>query len=149
MNNDIGEVNRDEMIAYLQIIESAIDRMGSNSAILKGFAAAVLAGISALASIADISVIILMATLFPVLLFGYLDAKYLQVEKKFRMLYEKVRLEEKDIDFSMKTDFAKAELRKGKATLLNAVGSWSVWPFYGLLLVIGAILVLLKCKGCI
>jgi len=54
MESSMTEYLRDEKIAYLQIIGGAIDRMGSNSAVLKGFAATVIAGISALASITDI-----------------------------------------------------------------------------------------------
>ena len=149
MESSMTEYQRDEKIAYLQIIGSAIDRMGSNSAVLKGFAATVIAGISALASITDISVIILAMTLLPVLLFCYLDAMYLQVEKKFRILYDQTRLGHKDIDFSMKTDFPKTVLKEGKATFWRALGSWSVWPFYTLLVAIGAVLVMLNCKGCI
>ena len=143
------KTDRTEMIAYLQIIEGAIDRMGSNSAVLKGFSAAVLAGISALASIADVSVVIIALTLLPIALFGYLDAKYLQVEKKFRILYEQVRTGAKDIDFSMKTVFSTTELKKNKATLFDTMRSWSVWPFYGVSVVIGFVMVFLKCKGCI
>ena len=149
MENSVNEAQRAEMISYLQIIGNTIDRMGSNSAILKGFAATVLAGISALASITDVSVIILAVTLLPVLLFGYLDVKYFQIEKKYRILYEQVRLGQKSIDFSMKINFTKIELKEGKATLCNAIGSWSIWPFYGLLVIIGMILVCLKLKGCI
>ena len=139
----------EEQIAYMQIIEGAIDRIGSNSAVLKGFAAAVLTGISALAAITEISGSVLLISLLPVLLFGYLDAKYLQVEKKFRVLYEQVRLSKKEIDFSMAIKFPKKVLKAGNATLWSAICSWSVWPFYGLLLFTGLILVLLKLKGCV
>lgn len=149
MKDIINEADRTDMIAYLQIIEGAIDRMGSNSAILKGFSAAVLAGISALTSISDVSVVVIAITLFPIILFGYLDAKYLQVEKKYRILYDQVRLSEKNIDFSMKTAFSATELKKEKATLYDAMRSWSVWPFYGLSVVIGLVLVFLKYMGCI
>jgi len=149
MEDKMGAADRNEMISYLQIIEGTIDRMGSNSAVLKGFSAAVLAGISALASISDVSVIIIAISLFPIILFGYLDAKYLQVEKKYRILYDQVRLGEKFIDFSMKTNFTTTELKEKKATLCDAVRSWSVWPFYGVSVFIGLALVILKCKGCI
>ena len=149
MESKVKETNIEEKIAYLQIIEGAIDRMGGNSAILKGFAAAVLTGVSAFASFTDVTVFVLVLALLPVLLFGYLDAKYLQVEKKYRVLYEQVRLNQKGIDYSMDTRFSKDVLKAENATLWNATRSWSVWPFYGLLILIGVALVALKCNGCI
>ncbi len=88
---------------HLEFIQNTINRMGSNSFLLKGWTVTLIAGIFALAAKDSNSCYILLAY-FPTLLFWFLDGYFLQQERLYRALYEDVRnKEESQIDFSMDT----------------------------------------------
>ena len=86
---------------HLEFIQSVINRMASNSFLLKGWSVTLVAALFALsAKESNLSYVIL--AYFPVLLFWILDAYFLSKEKAFRDLYDEVRkLSESQIDFSM------------------------------------------------
>ena len=110
-------------VDHLNMIESVITRMANNSLQIKCWCLAIVSAAIVLSRSA-----IIVACIFPVMLFFYLDVKYLSLERAYRDLYEQVRLkDEGDIDFSMKY-----EPVPKKETL----GSWSVWPFYLLMAVL-------------
>ena len=136
----------EKKIAYLQMIEGVIDRMGNNSAILKGFAATVIA-VSQLYHLLKYQGYVLIIAVLPVLLFCFLDTMYLQLESKHRLLYNKVRLEQTELDFCMNVMHSKDELKKGKATFCQTLKSWSIWGFYGPLVILGAAVVIIKFLG--
>ena len=140
-------------IEYLQMIQSAIDRMATTSAIFKGFSATIVAGISMIA-FNQIKSIVLIGSFLPVISFFLLDLYYLNLEKRFRYLYEKVRKDEKEIDFSMVLPSTK--LIKTEEQLKNkklSVGFWacikspSIALFYPLLIIIEIVVVFLKLGG--
>lgn len=89
-------------MAHLEMIQGVITRMASNSFALKKWGVALVAGVLAIAGKESESWAYLIA-LVPVTMFWFLDSLYLQLERKFRCLYDCVRLqEEKNVDFSMK-----------------------------------------------
>lgn len=91
----------DNKIQHLQMIQSVITRMASNSFSLKGWAVTLVAAIFAL-TWANISRNFLLIALIPIFAFWALDAYYLNLERKNRKLYDKVRkMDEEEIDFSM------------------------------------------------
>ena len=115
-NNSLSQVNAfegvDSTVAYLQMIQSAIDRMSTSSAIFKGFAATV--GVGSLAAFRGngcfvISVLILL------FVFLILDAYYLQIERRYRYLYECVRDKRHPVDFDMKPPEVKAIIKCDKS----------------------------------
>ena len=88
-------------IQHLQMIQGIITRMASNSFSLKGWAVTLVAAIFAL-TWANISRAFLLIALIPIFAFWALDAYYLNLERKNRKLYDKVRkMDEAEIDFSM------------------------------------------------
>ena len=87
------------MIRHLELIQSTISRMASNSFLLKGWTITLIAGMFALAS-RDASLLFFMITYFPLLIFWCLDSYYLQTERRYRELYRKV-LSAKSADFSL------------------------------------------------
>ena len=83
------------------MIQGIITRMASNSFSLKGWAVTLVAAIFAL-TWANISRGFLLIALIPIFAFWALDAYYLNLERKNRKLYDKVRkMDEAEIDFSM------------------------------------------------
>lgn len=127
---------------YLQMLQEPICRMSTISAIFKGFAATIVAGISAI-SYSSINIWILGLSFLPVLVFAVLDIYYLKLERKFRFLFDQVRLEEHEIDFSMKLTNDPVEIIRAKARTWDCIKSPSIYLFYPLmLLVLVAVLVL-------
>lgn len=88
-------------INHLEMIQGIINRMASNSFLLKGWSITLVAGIFAL-STKDSNQKFFLITYVPLIVFWILDTYYLQQERKYRNLYDKVRCLDKDkIDFSM------------------------------------------------
>lgn len=88
-------------IEHLKMIQTIIDRMGHNSFMLKGWAIGVMIAIFAFAGKGKEAECVLF-TIIPLIIFWLLDSYYLFLEKKYRLLYDDVRIEkEEDIDFSM------------------------------------------------
>lgn len=127
---------------YLQMLQEPICRMSTISAIFKGFAATIVAGISAI-SYPSTNIWILGLSFLPVLVFAVLDIYYLKLERKFRFLFDQVRLDEHEIDFSMELTNDPVEIIRAKARTWDCIKSPSIYLFYPLmLLVLVAVLVL-------
>lgn len=88
-------------VQHLQMIEKVIERLAGNSSQLKRWCVALVAGAVAL-SLADGFKFVIPATWALVLLMWALDSMYLRDERRYRLLYDEVRLKgEGEIDFSM------------------------------------------------
>ena len=95
-------MNMEEKMKYLEMIQGVINRMASNSFILKGWAVTLVAGVFALVGNDNENIYNIIAYI-PIIVFWGLDSFYLLQERLYRGLYEKVRLlDNSDIDFSMK-----------------------------------------------
>lgn len=90
---------------HIQMIEGVINRMSSNSFLIKGWSLTILGGLITvyLANInKPMSYLILLLCLFFCLIFWISDTFYLREERCFRSLYEIVRKkDEENVDFSM------------------------------------------------
>ena len=97
MSNDNYEVK----IRHLEMIQAVINRMANNSFMLKGWAITLVAGVFAL-SAKDANQIFFLVAYIPIVLFWFLDSYYLQLERKFKLLYNTIRnQEEPDFTFSI------------------------------------------------
>lgn len=128
---------------YLQMLQEPICRMSTISAIFKGFAATIVAGISVI-SYATTNAWILGLSFLPVLAFAILDIYYLKLERKFRFLFEQVRLDKHEIDFSMKLTNDPLEIISARARTWDCIKSPSIYLFYPLMLLILAAVLILK-----
>ncbi|MDI9218465.1 hypothetical protein [Clostridium tertium] len=114
-------------IKHLEMIQGIIDRMVSNSFLLKGWSITLVAGIFAL-SAKDSNQKFFIIAYFPLIIFGILDTYYLQQERKYRNLYDKVRyIKEENIDFSMEIT---QDLIDEKTSYFNCFLSVSELIFY-------------------
>ena len=105
---------------HLNMIENVITRMAHNSLQIKCWCIAIVSAMIVLTHEA-----IILIGILPVILFWYLDAHYLALERAFRQLYNVVRSKsDSEIDFSMNIE---------KVTLSDVLFTWSVIPFYGVL----------------
>ena len=91
-------------LKHLEFIQSVVNRMASNSFLLKGWSVTLVAALFALAA-KDSDKKYIVVAYFPVLIFWILDAYFLSQERRFRNLYDAVRAKKEDeIDFSMDTN---------------------------------------------
>ena len=86
---------------HLEFIQSAINRMGNNSFVLKGWAVTLTAGLLAL-TFREVNRHYLLVSLVVLGSFWLLDSYYLSRERRFVALYDLVRTNhEEGTDFSM------------------------------------------------
>ena len=70
----------------------------------------------------------------------------MQLEKKYRYLYEQVRSDKRAIDFSMETTKNK---KAAKARIWDCIKSPSIWMFYPAMITILFIVIYMKWEGVI
>lgn len=99
-------------IKHLEMIQSIITRMAQNSFMIKGWSLTLV--VAMFAFVPKTACLFVPIVIIPVLIFTCLDAYYLQLERRYRKLYDIVReKEESDVDFNLKiTDQCKQESNK-------------------------------------
>lgn len=122
--------NNQDKISHLQMIQSIVDRMGKNSFLLKGWAVGVMVAIYAFAGQNYNKAVIV--TLIPLIIFWILDSYYLMLERKYRRLYDEVRLKENNkIDFDMNFNNVSLKMKEiKKFEFIRNFFSKTEWPFY-------------------
>lgn len=129
-------------ITYLQMIQSSIDRMSTTSAVFKGFCATIITGISAI-SFTEINRWILLLAVLPVLCFLIIDVYYLQLERRYRALYNSVRCGNHKIDFDLAPPKTK-DLRSDDVAIWSCIKSPSIYLFYTPAIIIATIVIIMK-----
>ena len=130
-------------IGYLQMIQEPICRTSTISAIFKGFAATIVAGISII-SYSSTNTWVLGLSFLPVLAFAILDIYYLKLERRFRFLFDKVRKGEQEINFMMNPVCNSSEIIAAKARVRDCIKSPSVYLFYPPMIAILVVVLVLK-----
>lgn len=130
--------------SHLNIIQQIITRMGNNSFSLKGWSVGIMIAIYAFAGKNEHKAVIV--TLIPLIVFWFLDTYYLMLERKFRELYNEVRLKkEDDIDFDMNFNNIKISMKDiKKYGFVNVFFSKTILPFYLVCIITTLIIYLLK-----
>ena len=91
----------DNKQSHLGMIQAVVNRLSSNSFLLKGWSVVLVSAMFVFAA-KDSKMIFIYLAYFPAISFWGLDGYFLHQERLFRALYDHVRvLDEKDIDFSM------------------------------------------------
>lgn len=90
-----------EKLAHLDMLQAVISRMNQNSFQLKGWNVVLVSALFAL-SVDGKDIAFVLFAFFPAFVLWGLDGYYLRQERLFRMLYDKVRVQD-EINFSMDT----------------------------------------------
>ena len=142
--------SRSYCVDYLQMIQSAIDRMSTSSAIFKGFAATIVAGVSAI-SFRDVSLVVLILSFIPVFAFMLMDVYYLQLERRYRALFELVREGKHPENYCMKAPLTRELIAIAsdtyKVKLSRCFFSTSIMLFYFPIIAICLVVIGLKIGG--
>ena len=115
----------DNQVRHLDMIEKIIERMGQNSFALKGWAMTLVVAICGLAAAGSDKCFAVVAVV-PIIIFWFLDALYLQKERKFRELYNAVASGREIRPFTM--DIRGCSTKSTK--YIHCLFSPSEWLFY-------------------
>ena len=119
--------NEEKVIKHLEMTQTVINRLGSNSFLLKGWSMTVIVATMVLIARYDMqNPCIVLAVTVPVLGFWILDGYFLWQERLFRQVYDEVRVQS-DTDFKM--DVMKHR-NKPKCSWWSAVFSVTLIVFY-------------------
>lgn len=136
------ENNIEFKIRHLEMIQGIVSRMASNSFMLKGWAITLVAGVFAL-SANDANSLYFLIAYVPIILFWFLDAHYLQMERQFKVLYESVADNEKcDIQFKMERP--KANCEQGTCYIQALMSRTEFWFYVPTALLITLVVILSK-----
>lgn len=119
----------DSRAKHLEMIQGIVNRLAGNSLLLKGWAVTLVSALIA-AGVSGAEPRYGAIACLPIIAFWSLDAYYLQQERLYRGLYDRVcGLHGSDIDFSMDT----RDISRGVATWLAVALSKTLILFYGML----------------
>ncbi len=128
----------------IDLIQGVINRMASNSFMLKGWLISLIAVILALSKdslFSCNSIFVCSILCFPILIFWYLDAFFLHREKCYRALYEWVIKNRMSINENIYSlDFR--PYQKQVKSQFRIMFSQTIFPFYGLSFIILIIIIL-------
>src|ERR1035437_66125 len=102
----------DLRVKHLEMLQAVISRIAGQGATLKNYCITLTTAVCGFAITLEKPLVTLLA-LFPVTIFALLDAQYLRMERRFRVLFDRVRLE----NWGTVPSF---ELRDRKSTRLNS-----------------------------
>jgi len=115
----------DKKIAHLGFIQGIINRLGNDSFLIKGWCVALVTGLAALSS--NTKTEYLLVSIFPIIIFWFLDTYFLWQEKLYRSHYFMVsKKTESMIDFSM----VLTDESKKKEKYCEVFRSSTILPFY-------------------
>ncbi|MDH3663639.1 MAG: hypothetical protein OEU92_27105 [Alphaproteobacteria bacterium] len=117
-------------IKHLEFIQGVVNRLSTNSFLLKGWSVVLVSALFALSASQNNHKFIALS-FFPAIVFWGLDGYFLWQERLFRALYDHVRaLPDDQIDFSMNI----STVRKSVAIWIVVVFSKTLFVFHGVLL---------------
>lgn len=134
---------QENKIKHLEFIQGVINRLSTNSFLLKGWSVVLVAALLGLGSQDNQGSLVFLAALPVTVLWG-LDGYFLWQERIFRHLYDYVRVKDnEDIDFNMNLEPVN-EKDKG---WLAATFSTTLVTFHGVLLLAIGIVAYFVCYG--
>jgi hypothetical protein len=115
---------------HLEFIQGVINRLSTNSFLLKGWSVVLVSALFAL-SASDSNPAFIFLAYIPAIVFWGLDGYFLWQERLYRALYDRVRaLPEDEIDFSMNVSVIKNTVENWASVALSR----TLLTFHGVLL---------------
>ena len=128
----------DLRVKHLEMLQAVISRIAGQGATLKNYCITLITAVCGFAITLQKPLVALLA-LLPVTIFALLDAKYLCLERRFRALFEKVRLE----NWEIVPNFEISSKGAPEVSYWGTLWSWSIVIFYASLALAVVIVVLI------
>lgn len=119
------EKHADLRVKHLEMVQSIISRMASYGSSFKGYCITVVTAVCGFALTMHRPAVIMLAFL-PLIAFAIADTQYLRTERRFRLLYDKIRAD----DWQTMPTFAISLESAPKSSFWSAAFSWSILSFY-------------------
>jgi hypothetical protein len=124
------EEHLEKRLKHLDFIQGVINRLSTNSFLLKGWSVVLVSALFALSATSTRVTFVFLAYV-PAFVFWGLDGYFILLERVYRQHYDRVRTKSEDeIDFSMDINDLKAGFREWA----DATMSKTLLPFHGALL---------------
>lgn len=124
-------------LKHLEFIHNTINRMSTNSFIIKGWLITLISALFVFVDI-DVNGQFMVVIWMTVPMFWYINALFLQIERKYRALYNQVRTQDLSlINFSMNTD----DFNGGYYSIWSCLISKTIWPLYVTVILIELIII--------
>lgn len=129
-----------EIVKHLEFVQAVIARLAGASALVKAWCLTLATATLGYAWTKNADEIAWVA-MFVVMMFAFLDVRYLREEQKYRTLYEEVRLAKADpFDMDARPCGERRSPRyNASCGWWPAIRSWSVWIFYGPILILAVV----------
>jgi hypothetical protein len=121
------------VVSHVSLLQGIINRLATSSASCKTWCLTLVASVVSLAG-ATRTPAIVTAALVPIIIFGFLDTKYLSQERAYRALYASIVQKIHDGSYNLADTF-EAKTSVSFSAWFKTLGSWAIWPIYGALLV--------------
>lgn len=123
-------------IKHLEFIQSTITRMNQNSFQIKGWMITLVSALLAL-YVSSEKVVYILIAIVPTIVFWFLDAYYLQQERRFRGVYNDVAgLSPDDSRINVREfEMPIQKYQCGKYCYFNVLFSRTIFPLYGIVIV--------------
>lgn len=126
----------------MELIQGIVNRMASSSVAVKGFAATIFAGILAIVISSGIEhqILALLIAAIIILVSAVFDGYYFLLEKKYRRMFDEVRVGDRQCNFDLKPQ------KYDDIKPILVIKSWVLWCYYGLLeiLILAAMICITK-----
>lgn len=125
-------MDKEILFKEIDLIQGCINRMASNSFLIKGWTLSIFAGVTAITkgeNLNDVALLI-CTTLVPFVCFWILDAYFLQTERKYRKMYSDRLEKRKNEDYSNLYDLNPNNYKV--ECLFRVMWSISLQLFYGI-----------------
>jgi hypothetical protein len=128
----------ESQIKHLEFIQAVISRLSTDSFLMKGWAITI-AGVIYSFAANHLNPWVAAVGFAPVVAFWFLDSYFVRKERQFRALYDDVRSGSTRIPpFCMNVNLCEPLPAHNWSRVARSV---TLWPFYGLLLAVGVVLV--------
>lgn len=133
----------------IDLIQGCINRMASNSFMLKGWAISLVAVVLALTADRLNPLFLFCSIVVPLLCFWYLDAFFLRTEKMYRKMYEWVLLTRKEGNTEYQYDLNPSRFKDKVESHCRVMFSKTLRIFYGIPLLVVLFVILYESKDMI
>jgi hypothetical protein len=131
-NSPLWPADNPAATAHIALLQGIITRLANNSASSKTWCLTLVAALLSLAGAARTPQIVTV-TIVPIVIFGFVDIMYLATEVAYRNLYAQVVARMRDGTYGKSTMY-EARARPDAGCIIWAIGSWSIVPYYALLI---------------
>lgn len=120
----------------IDLIQNCIARMAQNSFLIKGWAISIVAVVLALTEKNLDPIYLSLVVVIPLGAFWYLDAFFLQTERKYRKMYEWMIAQRNKNDFSFQYDLNPKRFESEVDPIWKVMQSLTLSVFYGIPLMV-------------